>query len=219
MAELKPERSARLHNSDGVVISGRPFSRTQPIWMPRVVIAPDGTTLAAWIDQNDPTETVRAAALPPAGTWQRPVTLENASGLTSVELRAGAGDLGVLAWQDTVAGETRARVTTSDWTTLAPVATIASSLDNLVHLTLAGPAATRVRWEIGLNPISAKRFEARRTGTTWTRPIPTARPTPATRRAGARPSGSLASTARPGLDRDARGGRCDRGDVRRAAGR
>jgi hypothetical protein len=145
-------------------------SRIQPIWSPRVAITPDGTTIAVWIDQTDPTRTVRAAALPPAGTWHRPITLENADTLGEVRLAVGAGSLAVLAWHDAVAGETRIRAATSHATGWSPVATVASSLSNLTHVTLTGRDATILRWQIGFNPNGAKQFEASRTGTTWTHP-------------------------------------------------
>jgi hypothetical protein len=103
-------------------------NRTEPIWSPKVVIAPDGTIVATWIDEANPMRTVRVAALPPGGAWQRPVTLEKGDGLGTVAISPGRGDRVALAWRDAVASERRMRVATFEGGHWGPVATLATSL-------------------------------------------------------------------------------------------
>jgi hypothetical protein len=141
---------------------------TEPIWSPRVIVTPTGTTLATWIDETDPTRAIRAAVLPRNGSWTRTVTLENGDGLGSVALGAGDGDLVVLAWHDGVDTESRVRAdiyANRRWT---PIATLAQSLALLEYVKVAGLEATSVRWRlvsIARSPVG--RFEARREGNRW----------------------------------------------------
>ncbi|MGB2876398.1 MAG: hypothetical protein WBB76_13125, partial [Gaiellaceae bacterium] len=144
-------------------------SSPQPIWSPQVGIARDGTTFAAWIDEADPTRTVRVSVLPPHGTWGRPVTLENADGLGSVALRT-ARDSGVLAWTDGVAGESRVRVATYWHGVWSRPMTVASVVEPLVlaRVTLVGRNADAVTWRLenpDLRRVSC--FEAVRVGQRW----------------------------------------------------
>ena len=140
----------------------------QTIWSPSVVITPDRTTLATWIDETAPTRSVRAAALPSGGKWQQPVTLENGDGLGQVALRTGRGDLGVFAWHDGLAGESRVRAATYSGGRWTPVVTVAETLARIDDVTLAGPEATLLRWRrVSLNGDNVERFEARRDGTRW----------------------------------------------------
>jgi hypothetical protein len=145
--------------------------RAQPIWSPRVAITPNGTILATWIDQADPSRIVRASALPADGGWQRPLTLENAAGLGTLALSADDSKIGICAWRDTIASETRVRVSTYNGTSWGPALTLASGLAKLNHVTLAGRDTTVVAWWLG-DPHGGHldRFAARRRGTSWTRP-------------------------------------------------
>ena len=141
---------------------------TQTIWSPNVAVTPNGTTLATWIDETAPTRSVRAAALPRGGRWQQPVTLENGDGLGTVALATGRGDLGVFAWHDGLASESRVRATTYSAGHWTPVVTVAETLARIDDVTLAGPEATLLRWRrVSLNGDNVERFEARRDGTRW----------------------------------------------------
>src|SRR5207244_11178186 len=72
--------------------------QTGPIWSPHVVITPGGTTVVAWIDETDPSRTVRVAVLTPNGVLRGPVTLENGAGFGNVVLSAARCPPVVLAW-------------------------------------------------------------------------------------------------------------------------
>jgi hypothetical protein len=141
---------------------------TQTIWSPSVAVTPNGTTLATWIDETAPTRSVRAAALPRGGPWQQPVTLENGDGLGTVALGTGRGDLGVFAWHDGLASESRVRATTYRAGRWTPVVTVAETLARIDDVRLAGPEATLLRWRrVSLTGDNVERFEARRDGTRW----------------------------------------------------
>jgi hypothetical protein len=143
-------------------------SQTEPIWSPHVVITPNGTTLATWIDETDPTRAVRTAALLPGRTWRHPVTLETGIGFGNVALSSGRDGFVVCAWHDAVANEARVRVATFDGSAWTPIVTLARSLDTLDHITLRGRAATLVRWLLrGPGVAHVIRFEARRRRTDW----------------------------------------------------
>lgn len=117
-----------------------------PIWSPHVVITPRGTTVAAWIDETDPTRTVRVAVLTRRGVVRGPITLDDGNGFGNVVLSAGPGDRAVTAWHVAVANEWRVRVATyqrGDW---SPVATLERSLYTLDHIAIARPEASLVRW-------------------------------------------------------------------------
>jgi hypothetical protein len=143
-------------------------SQPEPIWSPRVVITPNSTTLATWIVQSDPIRTIRAAVLSPGGTWRRPVTIESGDGLWAVALSAGRGDFVVCAWHDAVAGETRIRLATYGGHGWSPVSTLASSMQNLDHVTFVGRDAALVRWRLEDRRGSHfQRFAARLRGSRW----------------------------------------------------
>jgi len=120
--------------------------QTGPIWSPHVVITPGGTTAVSWIDETNPSRTVRLAVLTPHGVLRGPVTLENGDGFGNVVLSAGRGDRVVAAWHVAVANEWRVRVATYERSAWSPVATLARSLYALDHIAVAGPDATLVRW-------------------------------------------------------------------------
>jgi hypothetical protein len=144
-------------------------SSTEPIWSPRVQITPTGATIATWIDQADPTRTVRAAVLLADGAWQKPVTLENADGLRTVVLGA-ARDAAVLAWADSVAGESRVRVATYRHGVWSSAVTLASGLKPTYFggIRLRGPQAAVVTWRLeGVGKPSC--FAALRVGSSWGR--------------------------------------------------
>lgn len=138
----------------------------EPIWAPRVIITPGGTTLATWIDQADPIRTARAAALPPGGTWQRPISLERADGLQGISIATGSGSVGVLAWHDSIANEIRVRAITYENGVWSPVATLATSQSAIRRVKVAGLDATEVRWRLD-DRSGAHAFRARRKGTIW----------------------------------------------------
>ena len=142
--------------------------RTQTIWSPNVAITPNGTTLVAWINETAPTRSVRAAALPRGGKWQQPVTLENGDGLGTVALGTGHRELGMFAWHDGIASESRVRVATYSGGRWSPVVTVAATLATIHQVALAGPEATVLRWRrVSLSGDSVERYEARRDGTHW----------------------------------------------------
>ncbi len=145
-------------------------SSKEPIWSLRVEITPTGATIATWIDQADPTRTVRAAVLPPDGTWQRSVTLENADGLRTVALGA-ARDATVLAWADSVAGESRVRAATYRHGVWSSTVTLASALKPTYFggVRLSGPQASVVRWRLEGRG-TPWCFAALRIGSRWGRP-------------------------------------------------
>jgi hypothetical protein len=133
-----------------------------PIWSPHVVITPGGTTVVAWIDETDPSRTVRVAVLMPDGDLRGPVTLENGDGFGNVVLSAGRGDRVVAAWHVAVANEWRVRVATYQRGAWSPVATLARSLYTLDHVAVVGPDGMLVRWlERDVRGRHLVRFEAR----------------------------------------------------------
>jgi hypothetical protein len=145
-------------------------SSKEPIWSPRVEITPTGATIATWSDQADPTRTVRAAVLPAAGRWHKPVTLENADGIRTIALGA-ARDAAVLAWSDSIAGESRVRAATYRRGAWSTTVTLASALKPAYFsaVTLSGPQATAVTWRLeGSGRPSC--FAAPRLGSRWGRP-------------------------------------------------
>jgi hypothetical protein len=139
-----------------------------PIWSPHVVITPRGTTVAAWIDETDPTRTVRVAVLTGRGVVRGPLTLEDGNGFGNVVLSAGPGDRVVVAWHVAVANEWRVRVATYRRGSWSPVATLERSLYTLDHLEIARPKASRLRW-LERDPGGAHlvRFEARPQRAGW----------------------------------------------------
>ncbi|TML94838.1 MAG: hypothetical protein E6G03_10840 [Actinobacteria bacterium] len=136
--------------------------QTGPIWSPHVVITPGGTTVVAWIDETDPSRTVRVAVLTPSGVLRGPVTLENGDGFGNVVLSAGRGDGAVAAWHVTVANEWRVRVARYQRGAWSSVATLSRSLYTLDHIAVAGRDGTLVRWlERDPRGEHLVRFEAR----------------------------------------------------------
>jgi len=116
----------------------------------------------AWIDETDPSRTVRVAVLTPHGELRGPVTLENGDGFGNVVLSAGRNDRIVVAWHVAVANEWRVRVVTYQGGAWSPVATLARSLYTLDHIAVAWPDGTLVRW-LERDPRGGHlaRFEAR----------------------------------------------------------
>lgn len=146
-------------------------SQTEPIWSPHVAITRNGTTLAGWIDEADPFRTLRAAALPPRGRWQPTVTLEHGDGFGTLALSAATRGIGVCAWRDAVAGQTRLRLATYDRNRWAHPATLMTTLDTIGRVALTGRTATFVRWSVDdLGDTRSQYYEARREGASWTSP-------------------------------------------------
>lgn len=140
---------------------------TQAIWSPSVVVTAAGTTLAGWIDDTAPTRGVRAAARTPDGRWTRPITLENGDGLGTVAVGATRQDVGVFAWHDGVAKESRIRAATFDGGRWSRVTTVARSVAILDRLTLCRDASL-LRWRRrSLTGNEAVQLEARRAGKRW----------------------------------------------------
>jgi len=142
--------------------------RTDPLGSPRVVITPNGATIATWTAADRPMTSVRAATLPPGGVWQRPVTLERGSGIRSAALsssRSGA----VCAWRDLAGTEAQIRVATYDGRRWGALATVASSLERLPDVAIAG-AGSLLRWEVSYPDKHLAFFEARRSGSGWVQP-------------------------------------------------
>jgi hypothetical protein len=142
--------------------------QTGPIWSPHVVITPRGTTAAVWIDETDPTRTVRVAVLTRQGFLRGPVTLENGNGFGNVVLSAGLGDRVVTAWHVAVASEWRVRVATYERGNWSPVETLERSLYTLDHIAISRPDAGLVRW-LERDPRGGHlvRFEARPLRAGW----------------------------------------------------
>jgi hypothetical protein len=141
--------------------------RRQPIWSPRVVVAPGGEAFATWIDEDAPLRTVRAAVELTGRTWRRAVTLERADGLGSVSL-VFAGGTGVAVWRDGIAAERRIRAATFRDGRWSHVVTLASSETTLDDLTIRARAPVGVAWsEEGSSERGARRFAARLHGATW----------------------------------------------------
>jgi len=169
---------------------------SQPVWSPRVEILSSGAVVTAWIDENDPTRTVKAAILTPSGL-RREIALDRATNIGSLALGA-ADDRAVCAWADAVAGEKRVRVSILDrgrWR--APV-TIAASLDPLGYVRLNGPDSGTLRWADTANPAHVRVFEASLRGTNWrSRLVSGTEPPRAERSASRRPF-----TLRPALAKE-----------------
>jgi hypothetical protein len=142
--------------------------QTGPIWSPHVVVTPGGTTVAAWIDETDPTRTVRVAVVTRRGVLRGPLTLEDGNGFGNVVLTAGRGDRVVTAWHVAVANEWRVRVATYKRGAWSPVATLERSLYTLDHIAISRPDASLVRW-LERDPRSGylARFEARPRRAGW----------------------------------------------------
>jgi hypothetical protein len=138
-----------------------------PMWSPHVVITPGGATIVAWIDEVNPTRTVRVAVLT-GSVWQRPVTLENGNGFGNVVLSAGRDDRVVVAWHAAVANEWRIRVATYQHGAWMPVSTLARSLDRLYHIAVSGRDAAFLRW-LQKDPQHSHvvQVHARRRGAGW----------------------------------------------------
>ena len=115
------------------------------MWSPHVVITPGGATVVAWVDEVNPTRTVRVAVLT-GSVWQRPVTLENGNGFGNVVLSAGKGNRVVAAWHAAVANEWRIRVARYQHGAWMPVLTLARSLDTLYQIAVSGRDAAVLRW-------------------------------------------------------------------------
>jgi hypothetical protein len=141
--------------------------RMEPIWSPRVVVTPNGTTLASWIEQANPSRRVRVAVLPPDGTWQHPFTLDAGEGLGSVGVASGGSDLAVFAWHDSRASEERVRVTMYDRGSWSSPVTLAAGFDRLDHVGV-GSHAGFVRWLRRRPGRRIEVVEARRRGSAWT---------------------------------------------------
>ena len=144
---------------------------SQPIWSPHVAIA-NGVTLAAWIDETDPTRSVRVAVREPGGGWRHPLTLENSDGISAVQLGAGAGGIGVLAWSDMIAGQSRVRAATFRDGVWSPITTVVTALapQALFRVTLSRPDASVLTWKLydpGTN--RAVGFRSRWIEGRWTR--------------------------------------------------
>jgi hypothetical protein len=122
--------------------------RKQPVWSPRVVITPDGTTAATWIDEVDPLRLVRVAIRTPSGNWQRTVTLDDADGLASIEMApAGRGSV-LFAWHDRLANEERVRVATYAPSGWRSATTVGSTVWPIDRLRITGTHAARVEWQV-----------------------------------------------------------------------
>lgn len=146
-------------------------SQAEPIWSPQVVITRSGTSLAAWVDQTDPTRTVRATALETDGRWLAPVTLERGLGFGNVTLAAGTG-VGVCAWHDGVSSEARVRAAFYDGTRWKRPTTVTTSLATISRVRLVGRDAAAVRWGLeDLDDTRPRFFEARRVGDDWSDPM------------------------------------------------
>jgi hypothetical protein len=137
-----------------------------PIWSQRVTVTPDGTVLAAWIDELGALRSLRTAVLPAGGHWQRTVTLDNGDGLGSVALRSGGGNLAVAAWHDSLASEGRVRATIYTRGAWRPVITLATSLALLDTVTVARRGAAAVRWRVWESG-AASFYQASRRGAGW----------------------------------------------------
>jgi hypothetical protein len=138
----------------------------QPIWAPRVGLLADGAFFVAWVDERDPVRTLHAAVAAASGEVLQ-TTLETAVDIGSLVV-ASAGDQGVAAWSDVVAGEKRIRASIlarGRWT--GPT-TVAASLDTLGYVRLKGADASVLRWLDTANPRYLRRFEATRRGKGWT---------------------------------------------------
>jgi hypothetical protein len=143
-------------------------TRREPIGSPKVVIAPNGATIATWVAADRPMFVVRAATLPPGGVWQPPETLARVNSTRTAALSASRGGA-VCAWRDLVGTETRVRAATFDGAGWSAVATVASSLQRLPDVAIAG-AGSLLRWEVSYPDRHLEFFEARRSGSGWVQP-------------------------------------------------
>jgi hypothetical protein len=146
-------------------------SNAEPIWSPRVRLLADGRVVVAWIDQHDPMRTAHVASIEPSGRIAR-TTLDTAAAIGAPALEA-VGNRAVLAWPDTIAGETRILATVFAGDSWAAPALVATSLDPLSHVSLGGAASSVIRWLDTSSYQHPRPFESRRVGWHWTRPSPT----------------------------------------------
>jgi hypothetical protein len=150
---------------------------TSPIWSQQVTVTPSGTVVVAWIGEADPARIVHAAVLPADGRWQPPVTLDSGQGLTSVTAAAGSGDLAVIAWRDSLAGDSRvlaAEVNHRHWLPITAVTESSSWLDS-VSLT---QGARAIRWRARFG--RARYLDSIRHGVVWSAPHSIRGPLPLT---------------------------------------
>jgi hypothetical protein len=154
--------------------------RTEPIWSPNLVVTPNGTTIATWIDQANPSREVRVAVLPLNGRWQHPVRLDAGEGLGSIGVAPGRNDLAVLAWHDSRASEERVLAALYDRGSWSHPVTLTAGLERIDHVAV-GRQGTFVRWFRRRPGGRIEVFEARRHGSSWTRAVVSrrARRTPA----------------------------------------
>jgi len=137
-----------------------------PIWSPRVEITSRGTVLTAWVDEVGTLRTLRVAALPAGGRWQRPIVLDHGDGLGSAAIGVAPLGVAVAAWQDSLASEARVRAAIYADGSWRPVVTLATSLGRLESVTVGRPNAESVRWR-RWSPERTAFFEADRRGLGW----------------------------------------------------
>jgi hypothetical protein len=140
---------------------------SQPIWSPRVALFSDGGAVAVWVEERDPFRVIRSATLSAEGAWQRPVTLETAANLDSVDL-AATGNRAECTWLDAVVSERRVRAAALDDGRWDASVTVTSTLDPLYGAELTGPHASVLEWVAGSGAARPVKFEAHRVGTSWT---------------------------------------------------
>jgi hypothetical protein len=135
-----------------------------------VVVTPDGTTVAAWIDQDNPVRRLLVAARAPNGNWTATRTLDAADGLYSVGLAAGNDDRVVVAWHDSIANDERIRAAIYGHSSWSRPTTLASGTERLDHVVVGGHA-TFVGWRAHRGkPGTIEFIQDARKDTSWARP-------------------------------------------------
>jgi hypothetical protein len=123
--------------------------RSQAILSPHVAVLRGGTAVLTWTDEADPMWILRAAVLAPGGKLRQAVTLDDASTLGSVALRA-LGRRAVAAFSDAVAGESRVLLATFGGRQWSQPVTLATSLWSVSHVSLSSGSPPLVRWTLRL---------------------------------------------------------------------
>jgi hypothetical protein len=142
--------------------------RSEPIWSPRVVVTPNGGTVAAWIDDAAPLRRVRVAALV-GNSWHEAITLDAADGLGSVAGAPGIDNRVVFAWHDSLANEERVRAIVYAGGSWSRPVTLAAGVERLGRV-FVGSQAAFVRWRRDRGSArTAERVESIRHAGAWGR--------------------------------------------------
>ena len=120
---------------------------TMPIWSARVAVLGDGSVVAAWVDDQGQTQSLRAAVRLPGGRW-RETTLATGVGLWKVALAAAGPGAALVAWRNRDAGETDVHAILYARRAWRPGVLLASRLGGVGGVWIAAGMTPSVRWSV-----------------------------------------------------------------------